>query len=105
MALKIFIMMIDLTKKKYSATKLGFKVRAHRIILQLALIALFIYWFGWLTFLMVFLLYVLILFVEVIPYGKWDLKLNPWLRKEDEQVLSSEFEKWLQNELKRDLEG
>ncbi len=116
--------MIDLTKPKYTRSMLGVKIRAHRMILQLISVIVFIYLFGWAAF---FLALWALVVLEVLPYKKWERWLNPWLHRElkDSDLRSevdqwikqtpglkdqfevldddTEFEKWLKKELKRDL--
>jgi hypothetical protein len=70
--------MIDLTEKKYTATKLGFKIRLHRIVFQMLLSTYFIYQFGWIAL----LFGLAILLCDILPFGQADVFINPWLRKE-----------------------
>lgn len=60
----------------------GFLIRLHRIIPQLAFIALFIYLYGLGAILFAYCAFV---FYEMIPYGKFDAWVNPWFRKEFEK--------------------
>lgn len=69
----------------------GYKIRIHRILFEFVLFAITVYFFGWLSLLMI----LLVLVVEFTPYCKWDEKINPWYKayilKRKERELAEEL--------------
>jgi hypothetical protein len=53
------------------------KPRIHRLIPEIILFALMIYFYGWLAL----LINCLIVFLEIAPFNKIDERLNPWYKK------------------------
>jgi hypothetical protein len=53
------------------------KLRIHRLIPEIILFALMIYYYGWIAL----LINGLIVFLELAPFNKIDERLNPWYKK------------------------
>jgi hypothetical protein len=54
-----------------------FKLRIHRLIPEIILFAVMIYYYGWIAF----LINGLIVFLELAPFNKIDERMNPWYKK------------------------
>jgi hypothetical protein len=93
--------MIDLTEKRYTQSWLGVKVRAHRIVLQFAIISTLIYFFGWMALLLSFFAFL----CEVIPYNRFDKLFNPWLKKECDKTTLEELDEWVHKIAPKGLEA